>query len=102
MIIVRMSKEDNKILKYNHGEKFRKVKFIICTDIEFLLKKMITGHNNSEKLWTTKISKYTFAGYSLFTNCLFYTTKNKLDFYRRKYCIKLFCIDLKEHATHEK
>ena len=50
MIIVRMSKEDNKILKYNHGEKFRKVKFIICTDIEFLLKKMITGHNNSEKL----------------------------------------------------
>ena len=30
---------------------------------------------------------------------LFNTTKNKLDYYRRKDCMKKFCKDLKEHAT---
>ena len=34
-----MLKEDNKILKYNHGEKSMKVTFIIYADLEFLLKK---------------------------------------------------------------
>ena len=35
-----MPKEDNKMLKYNHGEKSMKVLFIIYADIEFLLDKM--------------------------------------------------------------
>ena len=34
-----MLKEDNKILKYNHGEKSMKVAFINYADLEFLLKK---------------------------------------------------------------
>ena len=38
MIIV-MSKEETKILKYNHGEKSMKVPFIIYADIGFLLQK---------------------------------------------------------------
>ena len=33
-----MSKEDNKILKYNHGEKTMKVPFIIYADLKSLLK----------------------------------------------------------------
>ena len=34
-----MPKEDDKILKYNHGEKSMKVPFIIYSDIKFLLEK---------------------------------------------------------------
>ena len=41
---------------------------------------------------------HTPSGYSLFTNCSFDATKNKLDCYRCKDCMKQFCKDLKEHA----
>ena len=34
-----MPKEDNKILKYNHGEKSVKFSFIIYADLESLLEK---------------------------------------------------------------
>ena len=34
-----MPKEDNKILKYNHGEKPMKVPFIVYADLESLLEK---------------------------------------------------------------
>ena len=50
-----MPKEDNKILKYNHGEKSMKVLFIIYADLESLLEKMSTCYNNPEKSSTTKI-----------------------------------------------
>ena len=36
---VEMPKEDNKILKYNHGEKSMKFQFVICADLESLLEK---------------------------------------------------------------
>ena len=36
---VEMSEKDNKILKYNHGEKSMKVPFIIYADLEYLLEK---------------------------------------------------------------
>ena len=39
MIFVEMPEEDNKILKYNQGEKSMKVSFIIYADLESLLKK---------------------------------------------------------------
>ena len=38
------------------------------------------------------------SGYSLFTNCSFDATKNKLDYYRGKDCMERFCEDLKELA----
>ena len=56
---VEMSEKDNKILKYNHGEKSMKVPFIIYTDLESLLEKINTCHNNSEKKSTTEINKHT-------------------------------------------
>ena len=74
-----MPKKDNKMLKYNHGEKSMKVPFIIYVDLESLLEKMNPCHNNSKKSSTTKINKHTPSGYSLFTHCSFDTTKNKLD-----------------------
>ena len=95
---VEMPKED-KILKYNHGEKYMKVPFIIYADLESLLEKMSPYHNNPEKSSTTKINKDTPSDHSLFTHCSFDTTKNKLDCYRGKNCMKNFCPDLREHAT---
>ena len=60
---------------------------------------MNTCHNNPEKSSTTKINKRTTSGYSLFTQYSFDTTKNKLDYYRGKNCMKNFCLDLREYAT---
>ena len=93
-----MFKED-KILKYNHGEKSIKVPFIIYADVESLLEKMSTYHNNTEKSSTIKINEHTPSGYSLLTHCSFDLTKNKLDCYRGKACMERFSKDLKEHAT---
>ena len=64
-----MSEKDNKILKYNRGEKSRNVPFIIYDDLEFLLEKMDTCHNNPEKSSTPKINKHIPSGYLLFTHC---------------------------------
>ena len=96
---VEMPEEDNKILKYSQGEIFLKVPFIIYADLECLLEKMNTCHNNPKKSSTTKINKHTPSGYSLFTHCSFDTTKNKLDYYRGQNCMKKFCLELREHAT---
>ena len=96
---VEMPEKDNKILKYNYGEKSMKVPFIIYADLESLLEKINTCHNNTEKSSTTETNKHTASRYSLFTHCSFYTTKNKLDYYRDKNCMKKLCLNLKEHAT---
>ena len=94
-----MPEEDNKILKYNQCEKSMKVPFTIYADLESLLEKMNTSHNNLKKLPRTKKNKHTPSAYSLFTHCSFDTTKNNFDFYRGKNCMKSFCLDLREHAT---
>ena len=96
---VETPEEDNKVLKYNHGEKSIKVPFTIYADVESLLEKINTCHNNPEKSSTTKINKHTPSRYSLFTHCSFDTTKNKFDCYRGENCMKNFCLDLKEYAT---
>ena len=59
---VVMPKEDNKILKYNHGEKSLKVPFIIYADLESLLEKMNACHNNLKKSSATKINKHIPSG----------------------------------------
>ena len=94
-----MPNEDNKIIKYNQGEKSIKLPFIIYVDLECLLEKMSTCYNNPKKSSTTEISKHVPSGYSLFMHCLFDKTKNKLNYYRGKYCLKKFCKVLREHAT---
>ena len=60
---------------------------------------MKTCHDNRKKLSATKINKHKPSGYSLFTHSLFDTTKDKLDYYRGKNCMKTFCLDLKEHSA---
>ena len=64
---VEMPEEDNKLSKYNHGEKSMKHLFIIYTDLECLLKKMNSCHNNPEKSSTPKINEHKASGYSMFT-----------------------------------
>ena len=97
-----MPTKDNNIIKYNHGQKSMKVPFIIYTDLECLLEKMSTCINNPNESSTTKINKHTPSGYSIFTSCSFDESRNKLNYYRGKDCMKKFCKDLKEHATRIK
>ena len=51
-----MSDKDNNKLKYNPGQKCMKVPFIINADLESLLEKMNTFHNDPEKSSATKIN----------------------------------------------
>ena len=76
---VEIPNEENKILKYNYGEKSLKVPFIINIDTEYLLEKTYSCQNNPEKSYTEKKAKQTPSGYSLLTNCSFDATRNKLD-----------------------
>ena len=94
-----MPNEDNKIIKYNKGEKYIKLPFIIYADLECLLEKISTCYKNPKESSTAEINKHTPSGYSLFTHCSFDKTKNKLDYYRGKDYMKKFCKDLREHAT---
>ena len=94
-----MPTKDNDIIKYNHGENSLKVHFIIYADLGCLLEKMSTCINNPNESSTTKINKDTPSGYSIFTGCSFDESKNKLNYYNAKDCMKKFCQDLKEHAA---
>ena len=66
---VKMPNEDNKILKYNPGEKSLKVPFIIYADLECLLQKINACQNNPEKSYTEKKAKHKPSGYSLVKCC---------------------------------
>ena len=96
---IGMPNEDNKIFKYNPGEKSMKAPFIIYADLESLLEKTKTCYDNPEKSSITKINKHTPSGYSLFTHSSFDITKNNPDYYRGEGCMKKFCLNLREHAT---
>ena len=94
-----MPNEENKIIKYNQGEKSMKLPFIIYADLECLREKMSTCYNNPKESSATEINKHTPSGYLLITHCSFDKTKNKLDYYRGKDRMKKFRKDLREHAT---
>ena len=94
-----MPTKDNNIIKYNQGEKSIKLPFVVYADLECLLEKMSTCQNNHNESSTTEINKHTPSGYSLFTHCSFDKSRNKLDYYRDKDCMKKFYKDLREHAT---
>ena len=96
---VEMPEEYKKILKCNEGEKSMKSPLIVYADLECLLETTNTCYNNPVKSLTTKINKHIPSGYSLFTHYSFDRTKNKLDYYRGKNCMKNFCLDLRKHST---
>ena len=96
---VEMPTKDNNIIKYNQGEKFIKLPFVVYADLECLLEKVSTCQNNPNESSTTEINKHTPSGYSILTHCSFDQPKNKLNHYKGKDCMKKFCKDLREHAT---
>ena len=96
---VDMPTEDNKILKYNHGEKSFKAPFIITADLECILEKDKSRQNNLEIYYTEKKAKHETSGYSWSLICSFDATKNRHNFYRGKNCIESFCKDVKELQT---
>ena len=51
-----MPTEDNKILKYNHGEKSLQVPFIMYADLECLVEKTDTCQNNNNNYYTEKLN----------------------------------------------
>ena len=90
-----MPTEDNNIIKHNQGEKSIKLPSVVYAELECLLEKNSKCQNNPNKSSTTEIDKHVPSGYSLFTHCSFDQTKNKLNNYRGKDCMKKFC----KHAT---
>ena len=52
---------------------------------------MLSCQSNPEKPYTEKKTKHTPSGYSLFANCSFDATKNKLDWNRGKDCMERAC-----------
>ena len=96
---VEMPTKDNNIIKYNQGKKSIKLPFVVYADLECLLEKMSTCQNNPNESSTTEVNKHTPSDFSLYTHCSFDKSKNKLDNYRGKNCMKKFCKDLRTHAT---
>ena len=82
---IEMPSSNNNIIKYNQGENSRK--------------KIGTCYNSLELSSTTKINQHIPSGYSIYTNCSFDKSNNKLSYYRGEDCMKRFCKDLKDHAT---
>ena len=64
---VEMPKKDNNILKYNSGEKYMRVPFIMYVDMECLLEIISPCRNNPNKSSTIKINEDSPSGYSLLT-----------------------------------
>ena len=96
---VEMPTKDNNMIQYNQGEKSIKLPFAVYADLECLLEKISTCQNNPNKSSTNEINKNMQSGYSLFLHCSFDQTKNKLNYYRGKDCMKKLCKGLREHAT---
>ena len=96
---IEMPSNDNNFIKYNQDEKSLKLPFVIYADLECILKKISTCYNNPELSSTTKINQHVPSGYSIFTNCTFDKSYNKLSYYRGEDCMKRFCKDLRDHTT---
>ena len=90
---IEMPSPNNNIIKYNQEEKSLELPFIIYADLECLLKKIDTCHNNPDLPSTTKINQHIPSGYSIYTNCSFDKSNRGED------CMKRFCKDLKDPAT---
>ena len=81
-MLSRNANKDNKVLKYYSEENLLKFPAIIYGDLEFFLKKC-----THVKKISYREKRITPSGFSLFTNCWFDATKNKLDSLKGKDCM---------------
>ena len=93
-----MPEENNKILKYNPGEKWLKVPFIIFADLECILWKINACQVNPKKSYTETKAEHEPSGYLLVTCCSFDKSKTECNYYRGKDCIEIFGKDLRDRA----
>ena len=91
-----MSKENNKISKYNPGEKLLKVPFIIYADLECILRKINACQVNPTKSYTEKKAGHEPLGYLQVKCSSFDKSKTECNYYREQDCIKIFCRDLRD------
>ena len=94
-----MPEEDNNILKYDQDKKSFNTLSAIHAVTESVLIKIPTCHTNPDEYSTTKISKHTTCGYSLFTHYSFDSSRSKHMFYRGADYAQKFSADLRKHAT---
>ena len=83
-----MPNKDNKILKYNHGEKLLKVLFMIYVDLECLLEKRHSCQIILKNL--TQRKKLTYFSFD--------ASEKELGYFRGKGCMEKFCKDLRENV----
>ena len=93
-----MPNEDNKILKYNHGEKSLKATFFISFDHKVLLPKIPSSQNNPEKSYTERKAKHIPSGCTCSLICSFDSTRNKHSYCRGEGCIEWPCETFEEFA----
>ena len=93
-----MPSEDKNILKYNSGEKALKIAHIYYLDLESLLIKKQSCHNNSGRSYTERKAIHEPCGYSLNLATSYDLDKNTHSFYRGTDCTKKLCEDLKDQA----
>ena len=68
------------------------------SDLDSLLEKIHSCQNDPKKSYTEKKAKHMSSTYSWTTFCSFDASKNKRGYYREKYCMKMFCKDLRGQA----
>ena len=95
--IVMTSEKDN-VLEFNQYIKADKMPYIICANIESLIKKVDGCANNPEIYSTTKAGKHIPCGYLMSRIRAFDHRENKLTLKSGKDCMKKFCEPLREHA----
>ena len=95
---VQMPNNENKILEYKDSQKSKRAAFAIYSYLECLLQKT-NDENNDQNKSTIKINNHISCGYSMYTQCSFDNTKNKLDYYRGEDCMKKFADSLKDHVS---
>ena len=95
-----MPSEKEKILEFNQYMKSDKMSYIIYTDMEYLIKKIVGRVNNPENSLTTNIGEHIPCGYSMSTILAFDNIENKLTLCRGEDCMKKFCTSLREHAKN--
>ena len=64
-----MPRWNEKVLKYNHGEKSLKTPFVIYLDLECLLLKILSCQNNSKNSYTERKAIHEPSGWAIFTSC---------------------------------
>ena len=93
-----MLSEDTKTLEFNQYRKSDKTSFIVYADLKSLIEKIDGCKNNPETLSTTKVNEHILSGFSKSALLALKHIENNHSVYRGKYCMKIFCESLREHA----